>query len=118
MGSSHAVPSFFERSIHMGFFSNLNMEQESDREQVAVCQTEMFEQKNESVQSVPPANTADGMTAVPPSSEASKPAEEEKPQSEQTEEEKRKAHEEAEAKRKAEWEENQRKRKEKERLEW
>ena len=102
----------------MGFFSNLNMEQESDREQVAVCQTEMFEQKNESVQSVPPANTADGMTAVPPSSEASKPAEEEKPQSEQTEEEKRKAHEEAEAKRKAEWEENQRKRKEKERLEW
>ena len=73
----------------MGFFSNLNMEQESDREQVAVCQTEMFEQKNESVQSVPPANTADGMTAVPPSSEASKPAEEEKPQSEQTEEEKR-----------------------------
>ena len=36
----------------MGFFSNLNMEQESDREQAAVFQAEMFEQKNESVQRI------------------------------------------------------------------
>lgn len=102
----------------MGFFSNLNIEQESDREQAAVCQAETTDQKNEPVQAVPPADTADGMTAAPPTAEASKPADAEKSQSEQTEEEKRKAHEEAEAKRKAEWEENQRKRKEKERLEW
>lgn len=90
----------------MGFFSNLNMEQESDREQAAVFQAEMPEPKSQPVQAVPSADTADGMTAVPPPSEASKPAEEEKAQSEQTEEEKRKAHEEAETKRKAEWEEN------------
>ena len=102
----------------MGFFSNLNMEQESDREQAAVFQAETTDQKNEPVQAVPPADTADGMTAVPQTAEASKPADAEKSQSGQTEEEKRKAHEEAEAKRKAEWEENQRKRKEKERLEW
>lgn len=102
----------------MGFFSNLNIEQESDREQAAVYQTEPPEQKNEPVQSVPSANTADGMASAPPTAEASKPVDTEKPQSEPTEEEKRKAHEEAEAKRKAEWEENQRKHKEKERLEW
>ena len=102
----------------MGFFSNLNMVQESDREQAAAFQAEMPEPKNQPVQAVPSADTADGMTAVPPSAEASKPAEKEKTQPEQAEEEKRKAHEEAEAKRKAEWEENQRKRKEKERLEW
>ena len=102
----------------MGFFSNLNMVQESDREQAAVFQAEMPEPKNQPVQAVPSTDTADGMTAAPPSAEASKPAEKEKTQPEQAEEEKRKAHEEAEAKRKAEWEENQRKRKEKERLEW
>ena len=102
----------------MGFFSNLNIEQESDREQAAVFQAETPDQKNEPVQSVPSANTADSVRAAPPTAEAPKPVEEEKPQPEQTEEEKRKAHEEAEAKRKAEWEENQRKRKEKERLEW
>ena len=91
----------------MGFFSNLNMVQESDREQAAVFQAEMPEPKNQPVQAVPSTDTADGMTAAPPSAEASKPAEKEKTQPEQAEEEKRKAHEEAEAKRK-----------EKERLEW
>ena len=73
----------------MGFFSNLNMEQESDREQAAVFQADMPKPKNQPVQAVPSADTADGMTAVPPSSEASKPAEKEKTQSEQAEEEKR-----------------------------
>ena len=102
----------------MGFFSNLSIDQESDREQAIDCQTKTFGQENEPVQAVPSENTADGMTAAPPTAEASKPAEEEKNQSEQTEEEKRKAHEEAEAKRKAEWEEKQRQRKEKEQIEW
>ena len=81
----------------MGFFSNLNMVQESDREQAAVFQAEMPEPKNQPVQAVPSTDTADGMTAAPPSAEASKPAEKEKTQPEQAEEEKRKAHEEAEA---------------------
>ena len=102
----------------MGFFSNLNIEQESDREQAAVFQAETPEQKNDPVQSVPPADTADSTKKAPSTAEAPKTADAETPQSEQTEEKKRKAHEEAEAKRKAEWEENQRKRKEKERLEW
>ena len=59
----------------MGFFSNLNMVQESDREQAAVFQAEMPEPKNQPVQAVPSTDTADGMTAAPPSAEASKPAE-------------------------------------------
>lgn len=62
----------------MGFFSNLNMVQESDREQAAVFQAEMPEPKNQPVQAVPSTDTADGMTAAPPSAEASKPAEKEK----------------------------------------
>ena len=48
----------------MGFFSNLNIEQESDREQAAVFQAEASEPKNQPVQAVPSADTADGMTAA------------------------------------------------------
>ncbi|MBS1473896.1 MAG: hypothetical protein HP058_03095 [Massilimaliae sp.] len=90
----------------MGYFANMDIEQEPDREQDVICQAETSGLKDEATHAVPPAD------------DISKPADTKNAQSEQSEEENRKAHEAAEAKRKAEWEEKQRQRKEKEQLEW
>lgn len=99
----------------MGFFSDMNMEQETDREQGIDCQAKAISANDKQVETVPLSETAAVVQAVPSASAESKPEPE---KVEPTEEEKRKAHEEAEAKRKAEWEEKQRQRKEKEKIAW
>ena len=99
----------------MGFFSNVNIDQETDREQGAVRQTDEVPVTVEPTRLSTPADTA-AQTPSASQEEVKKQAATETVQP--TEDEKRKAHEEAEAKRKAEWEEKQRKRKEKEQIEW
>lgn len=99
----------------MGFFSNVNIDQETDREQCAVRQTDEVPVTVEPTRLSTPADTA-AQTPSASQEEVKKQAATETVQP--TEDEKRKAHEEAEAKRKAEWEEKQRKRKEKEQIEW
>lgn len=99
----------------MGFFSDMNMEQETDREQAIDCQAKAISANDKQVETVPLSETAAVVQAAPSASAESKPEPE---KVEPTQEEKRKVHEEAEAKRKAEWEEKQRQRKEKERIAW
>lgn len=103
----------------MGFFSNLNIEQETDLEYPAVHQAEEAALKAEPAYTSPSVEPADGVKAVSVAAGAPKADETGNTQpAQQTEEEKRKAHEAAEEKRKAEWEERQRLRREKEQIEW
>ena len=103
----------------MGFFSNLNIEQETDLEYPAVHQAEEAALKAEPAYTSPSVEPADGVKAVSVAAGAPKADETGNTQpAQQTEEEKRKAHEAVEEKRKAEWEERQRLRREKEQIEW
>ena len=84
----------------MGFFSNLNIEQETDLEYPAVHQAEEAALKAEPAYTSPSVEPADGVKAVSVAAGAPKADETGNTQpAQQTEEEKRKAHEAAEEKR-------------------
>lgn len=103
----------------MGFFSNLTIDQETDREHPVANHVEEVSLKAEPAYTTPPVETVGAAKAVSVETGTPKADKTENAQpAQQTEEEKRKAHEDAEAKRKAEWEEKQQRRKEKEQIEW
>ena len=84
----------------MGFFSNLTIDQETDREHPVANHVEEVSLKAEPAYTTPPVETAGAAKAVSVETGTPKADKTENAQpAQQTEEEKRKAHEDAEAKR-------------------
>lgn len=57
----------------MGFFSDMNMEQETDREQTIDCQAKAISANDKQVETAPLSETAAVVQAVPSASAESKP---------------------------------------------